>query len=1072
MSAPLDEEFGHHQPMMSADHSLPSALDEHGGFEPEQPEEWRAYAPTESVPLDWNASVDEAADGPFEEEAPMDAEPMEAEEQPAELIYPRTIYANRPPPTAAERAARPPPPIVHVVRRAPSVPLRRDSTEEVDLAKTARQQKALRLATLEGWNQSNKWLAAAIERNERKTIVDLLETYREANISLKLLQTGDTGKLIKELARKHSNKHVNVLSNQVLEKWKKVVKDASDKPPPPKKPEAAKKSADGTSESEQRKASNSPPIPAVQSNVNLLDELTEAMDKQATSSSGDSLPTAAASTSASTADPKPAKPRTKAKVMLRKSRKTGLEGDEPEEAEGAPPAKKTPPKSPTTTNGRRPSTSTPPAAPVETEAAAATTPSPKPARRTVAASDLFASAFMGGDKAKPKVRTVRTPRPVVSTPPAAPPNVEEPPPAERSPPTDAPVRFERRPNVGGGILRREPLTVEEKRVRRIRFADDHGAELVDVKEFECLEGERTNVWTDKLAQHAMAVDMARQEAQAMRHRSMDLGDGAAALDVAMGAIQHESPTPPAEEQRAPAVALNLPLPRFPAVAPQRPAAASPTTPIAWVRCANRSIPDAAVGRDSKLAEMEQRRQQQTMVAFVNPDIAMIPSNEDDPELLATAEEAAALRKRTVKADEHAPDVTIALTAENQWRDKQPAAPTAAGRTNVLDLPLPFGRPAATTPSSPPVDQDFRSPVDRDLRPPTSAVGAPEGSPAPTTTTSSGESVGKTTLTKEELSRLAAIAERPLQNLGGLAGGLDLAAILSKVENAGAANTSAAPAVQQPPAFGYAPQLQGHQYAQEEAPMVGGPSPSITAFYPPDHSAAAGFASAPVGGAPGRFGGVGVRGRGFGGPRGVPVPAPRGAFFHTTAPGTFGPRRPTVTCRYWLAGGCNFGNNCRFLHDHATAVNRANGVDPAAHRGEEAANPNAMPVNARSMAAQFGVQAGGFSTEGFGRGRDGGGGFRGRGRGGGDERGSFAPRGRRNSPPRRRPAHRRRQSRSRSRSRSRSPVRRRSRSRSASPDRSRRFADRQRDADERPRSRSRSRSPAAFSSPRPVATAAE
>ncbi|KAI6240747.1 hypothetical protein M3Y99_00417900 [Aphelenchoides fujianensis] len=316
MSAPLDEEFGHHPPMMAVDHSLPSALDEHGGFEPEQPEEWRAYAPTESVPLDWNASVDDSADGPFEAE-----EPMEAEEQPAELIYPRTIYANRPPPLAAERAARPPPPIVQILRRAPSVPLRRDSTEEVDLAKTARQQKALRLATLEGWNQSNKWLAAAIERNERKTIVDLLETYREANISLKLLQTGDTGKLIKELARKHSNKHVNVLSNQVLEKWKKIVKDASDKPPP-KKPDAAKKPADGTSESEQRKTSNSPPIPAVQSNVNLLDELTEAMDKQATSSSGDALPTASASTSASTADPKPAKPRTKAKVMLRKSART------------------------------------------------------------------------------------------------------------------------------------------------------------------------------------------------------------------------------------------------------------------------------------------------------------------------------------------------------------------------------------------------------------------------------------------------------------------------------------------------------------------------------------------------------------------------------------------------------------------------------------------------------------------------------------------------------------------------------------------------------------------------------
>ncbi|KAI6234808.1 hypothetical protein M3Y99_00752900 [Aphelenchoides fujianensis] len=1016
MSAPLDEEFGHHQPMMAVDHSLPSALDEHGGFEPEQPEEWRAYAPTESVSVDWNASVGESGDGPFEEEAPMDAEPMEAEEQPEPLIYPRTIYANRPPPTAAERAARPPPPIVQVVRRAPSVPLRRDSTEEVDLAKTARQQKALRLATLEGWNQSNKWLAAAIERNERKTIVDLLETYREANISLKLLQTGDTGKLIRDLARKHPSKHVNVLSNQVLEKWKKIVKDASDKPPPPKKPEAAKKPADGTSESEQRKASNSPPIPAVQSNVNLLDELTEAMDKQATSAGGDSLPTASASTSASTGDPKPAKPRTKAKVMLRKSRKTGLEGDEPDEAEGAPPAKKTPPKAPPTTNGRRPSVSTPPAAPVDPEAAASTTPSPKPARRTIAASDVFASAFMGGDKAKPKVRTVRTPRPVTSTPPVAPPSVEEPPPAERSPPTDAPVRFERRPNAGGGILRREPLTVDEKRVRRIRFADDHGAELVDVKEFECLEGERTNVWTDKLAQHAMAVDMARQEAQAMRHRSMDLGDGAAALDVAMGAFQHESPTPPAEEQRAPAATLNLPLPRLPAVAPQRPAAA-PTAPIAWNRCANRSIPDAA------------------------------------------------------------PDVTIALTAENQWRDKQPAAPTAAGRTNVLDLPLPFGRPAAaTTPSSPPADQDFRSPVDRDLRPPASSVGAVEGSPATTTTTSSAESVGKTTLTKEELSRLAAIAERPLQNLGGLAGGLDLAAILSKVENAGAANTAAAPAlpaVQQPAAFGgYAPQLQGHQYAQEEAPMVGGPSPSITAFYPPDHSAAAGFASAPVGGAPGRFGGVGVRGRGFGGPRGVPVPAPRGAFFHTTAPGTFGPRRPTVTCRYWLAGGCNFGNNCRFLHDHATAVNRANGIEPAAHRAEEAAgNPNAMPVNARSMAAQFGDQSSGFSTEGFGRGRGGGGGFRGRGRGGGDER-SFAPRGRRNSPPRRRPTHRRRQSRSRSRSRSRSPVRRRSRSRSASPDRSQRFADRQRDADERPRSRSRSRSPPAFSSPRPVATAAE
>lgn len=47
---------------------------------------------------------------------------------------------------------------------------------------------------------------------------------------------------------------------------------------------------------------------------------------------------------------------------------------------------------------------------------------------------------------------------------------------------------------GAGILRRVPLSADEKKLRKIRFKDDYSMELVETQFFEIEEGERGEIF--------------------------------------------------------------------------------------------------------------------------------------------------------------------------------------------------------------------------------------------------------------------------------------------------------------------------------------------------------------------------------------------------------------------------------------------------------------------------------------------------------------------------------------------------------------------------------------------------
>jgi hypothetical protein len=213
------------------------------------------------------------------------------------------------------------------------------------------------------------------------------------------------------------------------------------------------------------------------------------------------------------------------------------------------------------------------------------------------------------------------------------------------------------------------------------------------------------------------------------------------------------------------------------------------------------------------------------------------------------------------------------------------------------------------------DRDLRLPVeeitideDKDLRvleddeesplsPPMESMDIPSV-PEPVTS----KPAAQPTLTMDDLSTLAALAGK-----GDVVGGLnlDLAAILSKVESA--QSGSAASASQHVSLLtlinNSSPSFQ--QYSQEDSsdqPVIAQILPGSAEFQQQFYQQPQlipgfnpSFMPRP------RFPAPGMRSTTIN---------PRGGFFHTSTNMT---RFRTVPCKYFIAGTCNFGDNCRFLH---------------------------------------------------------------------------------------------------------------------------------------------------------------
>ncbi|KAI6204651.1 hypothetical protein M3Y94_00700900 [Aphelenchoides besseyi] len=896
-------------------------------------------------------------DNPFEEEETYedeteDQQPMEtttsnpSQEQPQK---PQTLilrYANR---------AVPPPagPRVHIINRNIQRPkqfpeIRRvvsrprelvdESFSHQDVAERARLQSAQRLATLQGWNQFEKWLKSAIEINDCDKIIHLLKSCKLAKITFKLLRHTETPKLVKKLSKTHPNETIKALSNKLVKNWTEIVREGNQML---ERKETAKKT-DSTVRTEMKAAaSTAPAMQPEKSDVNLIDQLTDAMDKNMSSSS-DPTPSVVKQEEA----PKPTKTRTKAKVKLSKGRSTGLEGD----LDDAPPAKQA------TGTGRKPIVQQKKTVPVlhgiDSEQQTSTADKLKISRvkPSLSSSDAFLNAFNVEAKragGRPKLTATRVPR-LIPLPNEEPVDVKPTLPiASDDGETREPIV--RKPNPGGGILRREALTESEKKTRKIRFADDHGMDLEQVKEFASELNERVNVTKQQMID--MDTDMKHsdmmREGELMRQsKTLDWNDGAAALDEAVNAYKTianaqppSSPGPTTSSARI-LDPRQLPLPNVANLSPR-------TKKIHLERWPG---PTMERGQNSLLVELERKREETAMASFINPTTAIVPHNEEDQELLNAADESKHQNLVVIPLQTIDPTTSATTTIVS-------TSTTTTPRTSVLDLPLPFSSTSQTTKSTDhnsvvqllsgvrmsasPIDQDFRTDVkssfvDEDYHQLNLVTETPKSPPTDlmTSTDNNNTAAGsKANLTMTEISRLATIAGRnPIDNLTS---GIDLAAILNKVESAQMGSTS----TNEPQggstsgsifdtlaALGSYSSSSNH-YAQEEGAAMSStaPNPTFNAYLQP--GTVPHFGSSPTrstGNLRPRFPPTGIR----------PI-TPRGAFFHNPPPGGYGPRRaPTVTCRFWKQGTCRNGEACKFLHNDASVRGSAAPTAPMPKKPNE------------------------------------------------------------------------------------------------------------------------------------------
>ncbi|GMT05252.1 hypothetical protein PENTCL1PPCAC_27426 [Pristionchus entomophagus] len=387
------------------------------------------------------------------------------------------------------------------------VPKKRSSIErrvgETDSATAA---AGRRISTEEGWKSMNGWLKAA-ELDVNK-LLQLLGQCREAKVTVSLLRSNDTPKFIRKLSKNHKDEEVRALSLSIVTKWKKVVNTpdvVEEKKEKEKKEEKKEEFKEEEEESHEMKSRSLP------------------VEKRRLSDEGVS--------GEKKTDPKKEKDhRAKPKVYQSKGRSTGLEGDD-----GANPAKKR------SINETSPSTGAPPAKKSSTEKApapaSATTPPPKkpaPVKKITTSSSFMDSLLSPAAAAQPKKkvlpkRPISKPEVKIARPNGA--GGDERPDAPRgvidmllSPNAEGKVAMEglfadtsrslkddRAPsppkvtNAPVIFVAEEPNIVVGK--RKIRFADEHGGELVETRFFEIEEGERINVnrYTPEEMKHYEAV---------------------------------------------------------------------------------------------------------------------------------------------------------------------------------------------------------------------------------------------------------------------------------------------------------------------------------------------------------------------------------------------------------------------------------------------------------------------------------------------------------------------------------------------------------------------------------------
>ncbi|KAL7075677.1 hypothetical protein ACQ4LE_004901 [Meloidogyne hapla] len=371
-------------------------------------------------------------------------------------------------------------------------------------------QAVQRLSTSEGWRRMNEWLKSSIKTMDLPKLRQLLAQLVDADITVEMLRDNDTPKIIKDL-QKCADKEIANLATKMVTKWKQTIRDGNKekqiklqqqqhletkvKAQKPsgvgvaavtgkniKRTSAESDVGDGPSTSQtsgQLKPRTGSISTAATSHQQQIGSRSNSFNAQKTTGLNKT------GESSMSAPPKPERPKTiaKAKAKISRPRLTGLEGDDSnavtksvERSIGTTKTK----TSITVVVSKTGSTSTTGESVNENPLArimAATTKfhaEQQPKRKSVEVvfSDNFMDSLSAADVAKPKKAKIVRKKLSEQKDDSAKFDVRD---------SSAPVD-ENDTNLEGSLTK-----------KRVRFFDEIGRDLVDVRFFEIEEGERINV---------------------------------------------------------------------------------------------------------------------------------------------------------------------------------------------------------------------------------------------------------------------------------------------------------------------------------------------------------------------------------------------------------------------------------------------------------------------------------------------------------------------------------------------------------------------------------------------------
>uniref|UniRef100_A0A914MU81 Serine/threonine-protein phosphatase 1 regulatory subunit 10 n=1 Tax=Meloidogyne incognita TaxID=6306 RepID=A0A914MU81_MELIC len=373
-------------------------------------------------------------------------------------------------------------------------------------------QAVQRLSTAEGWRRMNEWLKSSIKTMDLPKLRQLLAQLVDADITVELLRDNDTPKIVKDL-QKCADKEIANFANKMVTKWKQTIRDGNKEKQlklqqqqhQETKVKAQKPSGVGVaavSGKNVKRASTESDVgdgPSTSQTSGQLKPRTGSISSAATShqqqigSRSNSFNVQNTTTGLNktgesfvSALPKPERPKTiaKAKAKISRPRLTGLEGDESaatvnKSVERSIGTNKTK-TSTTVVSSKTASTSTTAASANETPLARIMAATAKfhaeqqPKRKSVEVvfSDNFMDSLSAADVAKPKKAKIV--RKKLS---------EQKDDSAKSDVRDSFAPVDENENNSEGFLTK----------KRVRFFDEIGRDLVDVRFFEVEEGERINV---------------------------------------------------------------------------------------------------------------------------------------------------------------------------------------------------------------------------------------------------------------------------------------------------------------------------------------------------------------------------------------------------------------------------------------------------------------------------------------------------------------------------------------------------------------------------------------------------